>query len=361
MFHQSPRPFGLRTTVCTVEKRYSLEVRPSNHPKHNCNQTSINTVEKRHDTRTHAHSRLLDNDELIQALGSVSSFPLRPISPNRSSFPTGDLSHLASIFILLRKIQTSRSCRGLPFRLAHRRVRTQRRFHRHLLQDASSLCHRLHHAVPRPVLPLTAFPLQHRHESLLHRQQRIHPLSNESSFSVRRHLAHYCPPYTSLPDPSHTALAFRPTNDPSIDTFRVEYLVGPALILALLFNYSYSLTEVFWSFSIFLESVAILPQLFILQRTGEAETITTHYLAALGAYRGLYIPNWIYRCVIVGLFSPRRLVVTYTGLSGRFTVILSRILSTQSQSWQDSCRQGSTSTSFMCTSPSTRLFTLWLS
>jgi ER lumen protein retaining receptor len=36
----------------------------------------------------------------------------------------------------------------------------------------------------------------------------------------------------------------------------------------------------------------------MLQRTGEAETITTHYLAALGLYRGLYIPNWIYRYVL---------------------------------------------------------------
>jgi hypothetical protein len=85
----------------------------------------------------------------------------------------------------------------------------------------------------------------------------------------------------------------------------VEYLLGPALFLGVLFNYSYSLTEIFWSFSIFLEAVAILPQLFILQRTGEAETITTHYLAALGAYRGLYIPNWIYRCVRVGSSARR--------------------------------------------------------
>ena len=69
--------------------------------------------------------------------------------------------------------------------------------------------------------------------------------------------------------------------------------------MGLLFNYSFSVTEVLWSFSIFLESVAILPQLFMLQRTGEAETITTHYLAALGAYRALYIPNWIYRYVIL--------------------------------------------------------------
>jgi hypothetical protein len=53
--------------------------------------------------------------------------------------------------------------------------------------------------------------------------------------------------------------------------------------------------EILWAFSIYLESVAILPQLFMLQRTGEAETITTHYLFALGAYRAFYIPNWIWR------------------------------------------------------------------
>lgn len=50
-----------------------------------------------------------------------------------------------------------------------------------------------------------------------------------------------------------------------------------------------------WAFSIWLESVAILPQLFMLQRTGEAETITTHYLFAMGLYRALYIPNWVWR------------------------------------------------------------------
>jgi len=99
-------------------------------------------------------------------------------------------------------------------------------------------------------------------------------------------------------------LRFRPTNDPSIDTFRVEYLVGPAFLFGVIFNYSYSITEIFWSFSIFLEAVAILPQLFMLQRTGGAETITTHYLAALGAYRAFYIPNWIYRYATEGVVDP---------------------------------------------------------
>ncbi|KAK0634992.1 ER lumen protein retaining receptor-domain-containing protein [Bombardia bombarda] len=91
------------------------------------------------------------------------------------------------------------------------------------------------------------------------------------------------------------ANSYKPTNDSNLDTFRVRYLLGAALVLAVLFPYEYTVWEILWAFSIWLESVAILPQLFMLQRTGEAETITTHYIFALGLYRALYIPNWIYR------------------------------------------------------------------
>lgn len=91
------------------------------------------------------------------------------------------------------------------------------------------------------------------------------------------------------------ASAYKPTNDPNLDTFRVEYLLGIAAVLAILFPYKYTVMEVCWAFSIWLESVAILPQLFMLQRTGEAEAITAHYLFALGIYRTLYIPNWVWR------------------------------------------------------------------
>jgi len=91
--------------------------------------------------------------------------------------------------------------------------------------------------------------------------------------------------------------AYKPSNDPNVDTFRVQYLLGGAAVLAIVFPYAYSFKEILWAFSIWLEAVAILPQLFMLQRTGEAETITTHYLFALGLYRALYIPNWIWRYV----------------------------------------------------------------
>ena len=39
----------------------------------------------------------------------------------------------------------------------------------------------------------------------------------------------------------------------------------------------------------------MLPQLYMVSRTGAAETITSHYLFALGIYRFFYILNWIYR------------------------------------------------------------------
>lgn len=101
---------------------------------------------------------------------------------------------------------------------------------------------------------------------------------------------------------------YRPTHDPQLDTFKVSYLLGGSGVLALLFPIKYTFVEILWAFSIWLESVAILPQLFMLQRTGEAETITTHYLFALGAYRALYIPNWIWRYVSEGWLEPRALV-----------------------------------------------------
>jgi ER lumen protein retaining receptor len=98
--------------------------------------------------------------------------------------------------------------------------------------------------------------------------------------------------------------AYKPTHDPNLDTFRVQYLLGGSAVLAVLFPYKWTPYEMTWAFSIWLESVAILPQLFLLQRTGEAETITTHYLFALGSYRALYIPNWIYRYFVEGHWEP---------------------------------------------------------
>lgn len=97
---------------------------------------------------------------------------------------------------------------------------------------------------------------------------------------------------------------FKATYDRNHDTFRIEFLIIPSTILALLVNHDFTIMEVMWTFSIYLESVAIMPQLFMLSKTGSAETITTHYLFALGCYRALYILNWIYRYYTEGFFDP---------------------------------------------------------
>jgi len=171
----------------------------------------------------------------------------------------GDLSHLASIFILLQKIQSTRSCRGLSFK-------TQ--------------------ALYTTVFVARYLDLVYRWVSLYNFVMKIFFIASSVYILFLM------------------KMKFRPTHDPSIDTFRIEYLLGPSAVLSFIFHYSFSPMEILWSFSIFLESVAILPQLFMLQRTGEAETITTHYLAALGVYRALYIPNWIYRYFTEGSVDP---------------------------------------------------------
>lgn len=46
-----------------------------------------------------------------------------------------------------------------------------------------------------------------------------------------------------------------------------------------------------------------MPQLFLITKTGEAESITTHYLFFLGLYRALYIANWVWRYHTEGFFD----------------------------------------------------------
>ncbi|KAK4229758.1 ER lumen protein retaining receptor-domain-containing protein [Podospora fimiseda] len=53
--------------------------------------------------------------------------------------------------------------------------------------------------------------------------------------------------------------------------------------------------EMLWVFSQILESVCVLPQLLLLRQTTVPTVITSFYIVFLGAYRGLYLINWIIR------------------------------------------------------------------
>lgn len=85
------------------------------------------------------------------------------------------------------------------------------------------------------------------------------------------------------------------TYDKEHDTFRYQFLMLPCAVLAIFTSHDRSPLEVLWTFSIYLEAVAILPQLILLQRTQNIDNLTGNYVFLLGTYRGLYILNWIYR------------------------------------------------------------------
>ena len=84
------------------------------------------------------------------------------------------------------------------------------------------------------------------------------------------------------------------------DTFPHVYLIPFAIIMTLLINKSYSLWGLVWSFSLWLESVAVFPQISIIAKTNGVFTYTAHYLAALGSYRFFYVLLWIYRYIKYG-------------------------------------------------------------
>ena len=85
------------------------------------------------------------------------------------------------------------------------------------------------------------------------------------------------------------------TYDRSIDNFPYEkFLLGPCAILAVLSTHEYTIAEILWTFSVWLEAVAILPQLVLLQQSREVENLTSNFVAAMGAYRLFYILNWVY-------------------------------------------------------------------
>lgn len=91
------------------------------------------------------------------------------------------------------------------------------------------------------------------------------------------------------------------TYDKAQDTFlHWKFAVAPCACIAMLTHlitkgFNFDLIELCWTFSIYLEAIAILPQLITLQRYREVENLTGNYIFFMGSYRALYILNWIYR------------------------------------------------------------------
>ncbi|KAF3508021.1 hypothetical protein F2Q69_00008312 [Brassica cretica] len=201
----------------------------------------------------------------------------------------GDMTHLISILILLLKIYATKSCAGISLKTQELYALVFLTRYMDLITDYVSL----YNTVMKIVFIVSSLAIVWC--------MRRHPL-------VRR------------------------SYDKDLDTFRHQYVVLACFVLGLIMNEKFTFQEVssyafvsnccivrglfasingiccviiacdkfyfakvFWAFSIYLEAVAILPQLVLLQRSGNVDNLTGQYVLFLGAYRGLYIINWIYR------------------------------------------------------------------
>ncbi|KAI7846116.1 hypothetical protein COHA_000377 [Chlorella ohadii] len=164
----------------------------------------------------------------------------------------GDMSHLLSVCVLLLKIRATKSCRGIS-------LKTQELY---------------------ALVFLTRYlDLFYSYISLYNSIMKVTFVA--TAISIIRYM--------------RFDKVVKQTYDKEQDTFRYVFLVVPCFLLALVLNHRFTFTEVLWTFSIYLEAVAILPQLVLMQRTQNIDNLTANYIALLGAYRGLYIINWVYR------------------------------------------------------------------
>eukprot|EP00928_Gymnodinium_smaydae_P004969 TRINITY_DN11703_c0_g2_i1.p1 TRINITY_DN11703_c0_g2~~TRINITY_DN11703_c0_g2_i1.p1 ORF type:complete len:292 (-),score=43.87 TRINITY_DN11703_c0_g2_i1:77-952(-) len=73
------------------------------------------------------------------------------------------------------------------------------------------------------------------------------------------------------------------TCDSNTDNLNHGYLIGPAFAIALILHPHLNnslLTDIAWAFALYLESVTVLPQLFMFMKEGRAQPHTSHFLAA---------------------------------------------------------------------------------
>lgn len=164
----------------------------------------------------------------------------------------GDMTHLLSIIVLLLKIRTTKSCTGIS-------LKTQELY---------------------AIVFLTRYlDLFTRYVSLYNTIMKFVFIG--TSLAIVWYMRYH--------------KVVKQTYNKGEDTFRHYFLLPACFVLALLFHRDFTLVEVLWTFSLYLEAVAILPQLVLLQRSRNIDNLTGNYVFFLGAYRALYLLNWTYR------------------------------------------------------------------
>ncbi|CAD7962630.1 unnamed protein product [Amoebophrya sp. A25] len=174
----------------------------------------------------------------------------------------GDMLHLASILLLLWKINKNKSCVGVSCRM----------------QEVYLI-----------VFCCRYLDLLYEFISIYNSAMKIFFILS-TGYMV--YLMRFKPPINQ-------------TYDRSVDSFKYElYFLVPCVILGCITCAELVPTEILWASSIFLEAVAITPQLVLLAKMREVENLTSHFVAAMGLYRTFYILNWIYKYLVDKTYDP---------------------------------------------------------
>ena len=90
---------------------------------------------------------------------------------------------------------------------------------------------------------------------------------------------------------------YKDTSDYITDTIHYVYLALPCFLFALIVHTSlnrFYFTDVMWTFSMYLETFAVFPQLkLFMNKKGQIESYTTHYVALCGLSRLLSLLFWL--------------------------------------------------------------------
>lgn len=95
------------------------------------------------------------------------------------------------------------------------------------------------------------------------------------------------------------------TYDRRIDTCNLSVIIVPCAIMALLLTNEYSVLEILWTFSEFIEGFAMVPQYVFCyrERVSNRDWGTSLYVVLLGGYRVFYALNWIYKKIVMPQYS----------------------------------------------------------
>ncbi|XP_026193720.1 ER lumen protein-retaining receptor [Cyclospora cayetanensis] len=99
------------------------------------------------------------------------------------------------------------------------------------------------------------------------------------------------------------------------DTFPHMVLLAGAFILALIFHPSLNAfmpADVAWTFALYLEAIAVLPQLFMFQKQGKVEAFTSHFLAGQALSQAVSFIFWV--SSYSELNGPQNSIRSYVGL-----------------------------------------------